>query len=90
MALELFDSRGRFKMPSPEQVAKLDDATRQRFEAVQQAALANEAAAAATKVAKDRVENAVVFLRSAEENLRTLRPPISAVANVKAWIASQR
>jgi len=40
--LELFDGRGKFVMPSAEAIAALDDDSREKFRAVQEAATENE------------------------------------------------
>jgi hypothetical protein len=77
-------------MPSAEAIASLDPATRKRFTAVQEAARENEAASAATKQAQQAVADAVIELRSAEEHMRQLRPPVSAVDAARIWIETQR
>ena len=40
--LEIFNSRGGFQMPSAEAIAALDDDSREKFRAVQEAATENE------------------------------------------------
>jgi hypothetical protein len=87
---EIFDSKGHM-LPLSEiepQLAKCDDATRRRFDAVRTAALEAAGAAAATKAAMQRVADVVIELRDAEETLKTLRPRVSAVDAARAWIAT--
>jgi hypothetical protein len=86
----MFDSKGRWQRPTAEQVASLDPETRERFKAVEAAALECERATAATKAASEHVADCVVTVRTCEERLRELRPPVSAVDAARAWIRSQQ
>jgi hypothetical protein len=88
--IEIFNSRGQFVLPSPEAIAGLDNATRDRFTAVQGAAQAAEAAVAATKQAQRHVTECMEAVRVADDELRKARPPVSAVDAARAWIVSQQ
>jgi hypothetical protein len=88
--IELFDSKGRFVMPSAEAIAELDAPTQQRFAAVQSAATELEGATA-NRVAAEKAVTAALDERDAsEKDLLAIRPKVSAVQNAKEWIASQR
>ncbi len=87
--IELFDSRGRFVMPSPEQVATLDPQTQENFRAVSEAALELEAFKASRQTPK-LVTACLAERNEAEAELRRVRPIVDAVANAKEWIRSQR
>jgi hypothetical protein len=86
----MFDSAGRFILPSPESIAGLDAATRGRFEAVQAAAREHEAACAASKAAIATRDASVISLREAETHMREVAPPVSAVDAARAWILTQQ
>jgi hypothetical protein len=88
--IELFDSKGRFVMPSAEAIAELDPGTQQRFAAVQAAATELETATASRVAAEQGVTDALAERDASETDLRALRPKVSAVQNAKDWIASQR
>lgn len=88
--IELFDSKGRFVMPSTEAIAALDPGTQQRFTAVQAAATELETATANRVAAEQGVTDALAERDASEKDLRLLRAKVSAVQNAKDWIASQR
>ena len=88
--MEIFDKYGRFAMPAESEIAELDAPTRERFAAVQTAAIELEGATANRVAAEQAVTNAIAKRDNSETDLRTLRPKISAVQNAKDWIASQR
>ncbi len=90
MAIELFNSRAQFVMPSAEAVASLSPEQQQRFESVAKAARAREDAVAATTRARQRVADTVTELRAAEDNLRKLRPPLDPVTAARQFIASNK
>jgi hypothetical protein len=84
--LEIFNSRGGFQMPSAEAIAALDDDSREKFRAVQEAAAENEtckanldAAHEAVSVAYDEREAALAATRKRTH-----------VDNAKEFIASER
>ena len=87
--IELFDSKGRFVMPSAEQIASLDSETQERFAAVQAAATKLETFKAQRRTPQ-AVTDALAERDASDAALRVLRPKVSAVANAKEWIASQR
>ena len=88
--LELFDSRGRFVMPTPEQVAALDPQTQKNFAAVSDAAQELEQATAARVAAEQAVTDALTERSDAEAELKRVRPKLSAVENAKEFIRSER
>jgi hypothetical protein len=88
--LELFDSKGRFVLPNAEQIAALDPATQERFANVHAAATTLEHATDLRKAAEQGVTDAIAERDASETALRFMRPKISAVANAKEWIRSQR
>ena len=90
LPFEIFDKFGRFVMPTAEQIAGLDTDTRDRFAAVQAASVECEAATATRKAAEQKVSDAIAERDASEKDLRRLRPPLSAVANAKEFIASER
>jgi hypothetical protein len=88
--IELFDSKGRFVMPSAEQIAALDPATQERFANVQAAATTLEHATDLRKAAEQGVTDALAERDASEAALRFLRPKVSGVQVAKEWIRSQR
>lgn len=88
--LELFDSKGRFVMPTADQIAELDAPTQQRFAAVQAAATELETATANRKAAEQGVTDALAERDASETALRLVRPKITQDQNNKAEIAAGR
>lgn len=88
--MELFSKKGAFVMPSATELAKLDDATRERFKPVQEAAESLAVAESQLTASKEGLKDANIALDTAQKDLRALRPPVSAVDAAKAWIASER
>jgi hypothetical protein len=87
--LELFDKFGKFQMPSADQIAALDSETQERFAAVQAAATKLQTIKAHRRTPQ-AVTDALAERDASDAALRVLRPKVSAVANAKEWIASQR
>jgi len=87
--LELFDKFGKFQMPSAEAIAGLDADKQERFANVQ-AAATNLETFQATRKTPQAVSDALAERDASEADLRRLRPKVSAVANAKEWIRSQR
>lgn len=88
--MELFDSKGRFVMPSVDDIAMLDQPTQERFRAVQDAATELETVTANRVAAEQAVSAAITERDESEKELRTLRPKVDRVAEAKRWIESQR
>ena len=89
-SLEIFDSRGRFVMPSAAQISTMDAETQKRFRAVQQAATECEAATEAVKNAQLAVSDALAERDDAESDLARMRPKVDPVTVAKQMIASNR
>jgi hypothetical protein len=87
--IEIYDSKGRFVMPSAEQIAALDPDKQERFAAVQAAATRLETFQASRKTPK-AVSDALAERDAADADLRRLRPKITQVQNAKDVIASNR
>lgn len=90
LGFELFNGRGEFVMPSEEQIAALDQPTRERWQAVRDAATDSEAADAALKAAQDRVVDFVKQVREAEDYVRQHYPPMSATDAARAFIRTEQ
>lgn len=88
--IELFDSRGKFVMPSADQIAELDDATQGRFRAVQSAAADLETATTNRKAAENAVSAAIAERDNSEADLRKLMPRVTHTQLAKDFIASER
>jgi chromosome segregation ATPase len=74
---EPFDSKGQIIMPTDEQLAQMDDATRER---VQHVLTAHAALAESEKHAADhqaRIEDLTKQIAAAENTLKDLAPPIT-------------
>jgi hypothetical protein len=89
LTFDLFNKFGAFVMPSAEQIASLDSETQERFAAVQAAATKLETFKAQRRTPQ-AVTDALAERDASDAALRVLRPKVSAVANAKEWIASQR
>lgn len=88
--IELFDTKGRFKMPTPEAVAALDPTTQANFAAVSEAALELEQKTAERIAAEQGVEAALIERNEAENELLRVRPKITEIQNAKAEILAAR
>jgi hypothetical protein len=88
--IELFDSKGRFVMPSAEAIATLDAETQERFRAVQEAAAVSENATELRKVAEQKVLAALAERDNAERDLLRIRPRVTATQAAKDWIRSEQ
>jgi len=88
--MEIFDKYGRFQMPDASEIAELDAPTQERFRAVQDAASELETATASRKAAEEAVSAAIAERDDSNAALLTLRPKVSATANAKEFIASER
>ena len=90
LGFELYDSKGRFIMPTPSQVEALDPQTQANFEAVSEADQELQLATEARVTAENAVLKALAERDAAEKALRVIRPKVDPVANAKAHIASER
>jgi hypothetical protein len=90
LGFEIYDSKGRFKMPTPSQVEALDPQTQANFAAVREADTELQQATEARIVAENGVLAALAERDAAEKALRRVRPKIDPVQNAKDHIASER
>ena len=88
--LQLFDSKGHFKMPTDADVAALDADKRARFETLRVAALTLEATEGALTAGNESVATNVRALALAREHLDRVRPKITAFDAWKQSVATQR
>jgi hypothetical protein len=87
--IELFDSRGKFVMPSADQISELDEATQARFRAVQEAAPELEAATDNREAAEQSRDALYAERNAIDKQLREL-PRMTREQLVKQHIASER
>lgn len=88
--LELFDGLGRYKHPSEEQIAALDEPTRERWAKVRDAAAESEAIDADLKAAQQRVTDLMTEVRDAENFVREHFPAQSREAAIRDYLATER
>jgi hypothetical protein len=86
----MFSSRGAFTPWDEQTLASVDDATRDRYCAVQSAHAESVAADDELKAAEGRVVSLVKDVRDAESFVRDNWPPMSAVDAARAAILTQR
>jgi hypothetical protein len=84
--LEIFNSRGGFQMPSAEAIAALDDDSREKFRAVQEAAAENETCKSNLDTAHKAVDVALAEYHAAQAAL----PRRTQTDNAREFIASER
>jgi arginine deiminase len=88
--LELFDSRGRFVLPSPDVIAKMDEATRERWLTVAEAAQEHDAIAADLKAAESRVTELMEQTHDLDAYIRENFPAQSREAAIREYLATER
>jgi len=86
MSLELFDTRGRFIKPTPEQIAQLPEQVRELVQHIADAATALEAATAIREAADFALSDALARQQAAIK----ARPKITHTDIAREWIASER
>jgi hypothetical protein len=84
--VEMFDSKGRFVMPSAEDVAALPDDAREKFHTVQEAATENETCKANLDSAYKRVADAIAERDAAQKAI----PKRTQTDNARDFIRSAR
>lgn len=88
--LELFDSKGKFVFPTEQQIAELDDGTRERWAAVRDAALDHDEINAAIKASEQRVIALMKEATELEQYIRTTFPGQAREQAVRDFLATER
>ena len=88
--LELFDSRGKFVMPSEEQINALDADTRGRWQAVRNAAFEHDAAKVELKTAETRVVDLMTEVGEVETYIRDRFPGQTREQALREFLATER